>query len=87
MSSGGFLVVSAVPFPIGQIRQLAFTAAETGWTSVLSARVAYSHLRADEDPASPAYVTGYAFVDPARPEIEQAIDMLLAYVTDVLTVE
>jgi hypothetical protein len=84
---GGVLIAAPVPFPIGEVRHLVFTATEDGWTFALAARVAYSNLRPGADDASPTYVTGFAFVDIARPEIEQAIDMLLARVTDLLTVE
>lgn len=85
---GGVLLAAPVPFPIGEVRHLTFTAVEDGWTFALAARVAYSHERPDPDGgAAPTYVTGFAFVDIARPEIEQAIDMLLARVTDLLTVE
>ena len=85
LGMGGFMVLSAAPFPIGVVREFRFTAGVDGWTTILRARVAYSHRRVTPDDQPVEYASGFAFAESHDAAIERQIDGLLARATGLLT--
>ena len=85
VSLGGFMVSSSEPFGIGLEFEFRFKARDDGWTTVLRARVAYSHRRLTPLGQPSQFASGFAFVNVGDPSVDYSIHGLLSRLTGVLT--
>ena len=80
---GGFMITSAGPYSIGLVREFRFNATDDAWSTVLRARVAYSHRRTTAPGEPIVYANGFAFAD-STPLVQQQIDTLVTRLTSSL---
>ena len=85
VSLGGFMVFGSEPFGPGLEYEFRFRAREDPWTTVLRARVAYSHRRLTPQGQPAQFAAGFAFVNVQDPQVNVGIHGLIARVTGVLT--
>lgn len=79
LSTGGFLVSTAVPYPLDVQRDFLFTDRERGWRIQLEARVVYSYWHEEGFAQRPEYRTGFSFVNAEARAIASRIDQLMAH--------
>lgn len=85
VSVGGFSVSSSTAVQVGVILSFRFSMSSGDWSAVLKGQSAYSRLHRPSSAEGPRYVSGFMFVEPESPPVQQRILELMDRATADVT--
>ena len=85
VSAGGFAVSSSAPLPVGVVMTFRFTSNPGTWSTLLTAKGAYSRPHHTTPDGHVEYLSGFSFLNPETPGTLERILALMDHATSVVT--